>query len=237
MAQDGGSLDPQGEAVEGSPRVARGTGRRADGRGRRAPRAGCPRRRPGRRRARDRPRCRLTPSAPAPPSAGPLPGPRLRRRRPWAAGWARYAPGAPPSPTCARHRRRSPARRRDRCLRPRRAERPSWSFAELEERLTGRLLAYVGGTAVLLGAVLFLSLAFTRGWIDPAGRVAIGLVGAMVLFGLGAWLFETRPQQASWRPSSSASDSASARCRSSARPGCTRSSRSTWASSARSSSG
>ena len=73
---------------------------------------------------------------------------------------------------------------------------PTWSLADLEERLTGRLLAYVGGAAVLLGAVLFLSLAFTRGWIDPAGRVAIGLVAATVVFGLGAWLFDTRPQQA-----------------------------------------
>ena len=72
----------------------------------------------------------------------------------------------------------------------------SWSFAELEERLTGRLLAYVGGAAVLLGAILFLSLAFSRGWIGPEGRVAIGLVAAGIAFGLGVWLFETRPAQA-----------------------------------------
>ena len=118
---------------------------------------------------------------------------------PLPAGWAAYAPGAPRPVTPPRVTPLAPPPARSAPVgAPAPAAvptGPSWSFAELEERLTGRLLAYVGGIAVLLGAVLFLSLAFTRGWIDPAGRVAIGLVGATVVFGLGAWLFETRPGQ------------------------------------------
>ena len=48
------------------------------------------------------------------------------------------------------------------------------SFADLEARLTGRALAWVGGLALVLGAVFFLSLAFSRGWIGPEMRVLIG---------------------------------------------------------------
>src|SRR5687767_2907039 len=50
------------------------------------------------------------------------------------------------------------------------------SLADLEARLTGRALAWVGGLALVLGAIFFLSLAFTRGWIGPEARVIIGLL-------------------------------------------------------------
>jgi uncharacterized membrane protein len=66
------------------------------------------------------------------------------------------------------------------------------SLRDLELRLTGRVLAWVGAAAVILGAVFFLSLAFSRGWIGPEGRVAIGLVGGGVFVGAGAWLFGRR---------------------------------------------
>ena len=49
-------------------------------------------------------------------------------------------------------------------------------LADLEERLTGRALAWVGGIALVLGAIFFLSLAFSRGWIGEEARVAIGLI-------------------------------------------------------------
>jgi len=66
----------------------------------------------------------------------------------------------------------------------------SRSFADLEEQLSSRLLAWVGGVALVVGAMFFLSLAFSRGWIGPELRVLIGLVaGASALLG-GAWLFE-----------------------------------------------
>jgi uncharacterized membrane protein len=152
----------------------------------------------------------VTPPGLAPSPAPVPPGPAFQAPRagppPLPAGWARYAPNAPlaPPPPNLGSEPKPPAIAGPGDVPipdfvppgppPPRA--PSWSFSELEERLTGRLLAYVGGAAVLLGAILFLSLAFTRGWIDPAGRVAIGLVAAGVVFGLGVWLFETRPGQA-----------------------------------------
>ena len=42
---------------------------------------------------------------------------------------------------------------------------PSWIavIADLEEKLTGRALAVVGGVALVAGAIFFLSLAFSRG--------------------------------------------------------------------------
>src|ERR1035437_9253419 len=48
------------------------------------------------------------------------------------------------------------------------------SLRDLESRLTGRLLAWLGAAAVVLGSVFFLSLAFSPGWIGPEGRVAMG---------------------------------------------------------------
>lgn len=201
MAQDGGSLDPTEKAVEArlaslEARVAELTAEVVALRVRDVPAIA-----PGAAVERptampSQPVASVPPPMPWPtPQAGPPPMPWPTPKAeppPLPAGWAAYAPGAQrPAPAP----RQAPVAGSTPDWVPPPASRPSWSFAELEERLTGRLLAYVGGTAVLLGAVLFLSLAFTRGWIDPAGRVAIGLVGAMVLFGLGVWLFETRPHQ------------------------------------------
>ena len=201
MAEDEGSLDPQG-GVEGrldalESRVADLTAEIA---ALRAAAAAPPAQGPAACRP---PRCpgRRPPSRPVPRSRRRPPG-----RRPSPRDGRAIAPGAPP----ARHRltlvpapRPPPSRVPDDVpipdfvpAGPPPPRAPSWSFSELEERLTGRLLAYVGGAAVLLGAILFLSLAFSRGWIGPEGRVAIGLVAAGVAFGLGVWLFETRPAQA-----------------------------------------
>jgi hypothetical protein len=48
----------------------------------------------------------------------------------------------------------------------------------------------VGGIALVLGAMFFLSLAFSRGWIGPEARVLIGLAAGTASFVAGAWLFE-----------------------------------------------
>ena len=61
--------------------------------------------------------------------------------------------------------------------------------ADIEAWLSGRLLAVVGGVALLIGAVFFLSLAFSRGWISEPIRVVIGLAASGVLLGLAVWLF------------------------------------------------
>jgi uncharacterized membrane protein len=64
-----------------------------------------------------------------------------------------------------------------------------WSRAALEAWLEGRLLAVVGGIALLLGAIFFLSLAFSRGWITEEMRVLIGLVAGVGLLVLGELAF------------------------------------------------
>ena len=67
---------------------------------------------------------------------------------------------------------------------------PSFSFRELEARLTGRALAWAGGAALIVGVVFLLSLAFSRGWITPEMRVALGLIGGSIALGIAAWCFE-----------------------------------------------
>jgi uncharacterized membrane protein len=65
---------------------------------------------------------------------------------------------------------------------------PHFGLASLEERVAGRALALVGGAALILGAVFFLSLAFSRGWIGPDMQVALGLAGGSVAVLLGGFL-------------------------------------------------
>ena len=70
------------------------------------------------------------------------------------------------------------------------APRFSFSLADLEARLTGRALAWVGGLALVLGAIFFLSLAFSRGWIGNEARVIIGLAAGALSLGIGAMFME-----------------------------------------------
>jgi uncharacterized membrane protein len=65
----------------------------------------------------------------------------------------------------------------------------SWSRAALEEWLEGRILAIVGGIALLLGAAFFLSLAFSNGWISEQLRVGTGLAVGAGLLVLGELAF------------------------------------------------
>ena len=66
--------------------------------------------------------------------------------------------------------------------------RPSFDLALIEERLAGRVLAFTGGAALILGAVFFLSLAFSRGWIGPPLQVALGLSAGSIGLLLGGAL-------------------------------------------------
>ncbi|WP_425565873.1 DUF2339 domain-containing protein [Pseudonocardia ailaonensis] len=55
----------------------------------------------------------------------------------------------------------------------------------MQSRLTGPgLLAAIGGAVTLLGVVLLLALAASRGWFSPTGRVVAGGVLGVVLVGL-----------------------------------------------------
>jgi uncharacterized membrane protein len=63
---------------------------------------------------------------------------------------------------------------------------------DLEELLGGRLLALVGGLAVILGLAFLVALAVERGWLDEAARTTLAFVGSAALLLVGAWLHERR---------------------------------------------
>jgi uncharacterized membrane protein len=70
-----------------------------------------------------------------------------------------------------------------------RRERPE---IDLEELLGGRLLALVGGLAVVLGLAFLVALAVERGWLDEIARTALAFGGSAALLLLGVWLHERR---------------------------------------------
>jgi uncharacterized membrane protein len=72
---------------------------------------------------------------------------------------------------------------------PQRLARPP---LDLEELLGGRLLALVGGVAVLLGLAFFVALAADRGWIGETARVLLAFSGSAALVAAGVWLFEAK---------------------------------------------
>jgi uncharacterized membrane protein len=61
---------------------------------------------------------------------------------------------------------------------------------DLEELLGGRLLAWIGGIAVVLGAVFFVTMAIHRGWIGEGMRVLLAFLGSTALLAVGVWLHE-----------------------------------------------
>jgi len=62
----------------------------------------------------------------------------------------------------------------------------------VSDLIGGRVLAWLGGAAVLLGLVLFLALAFSHGWIGQEARVAIAGLVSLALMTCGAWLHDHR---------------------------------------------
>ena len=119
------------------------------------------------------------------PSQRPAPQPR-----PQAPAPARPAPRPPapaPRPTIAL--RPAPAPK------PAPAPRPAWTGmdrVELENLVGGRVLAWVGGVAVLLGIVFLFALAVSNGWIGETARVLLAAAGSAGLLGLGVWLHESK---------------------------------------------
>jgi len=63
---------------------------------------------------------------------------------------------------------------------------------DLEQVLGGRVLAWVGGIAVVLAAVFFLVMAVHNGWIDETTRVVLAFLGASALVAAGVWLYERK---------------------------------------------
>jgi uncharacterized membrane protein len=118
---------------------------------------------------------------------------RIDRRLEHLERWARLrgatlrqegAPQPPPAPGQPTASAAPPARPRGRAL----------EGIDLEDLLGGRVLAWVGGSAVLLGVVFFLVMAVSRGWIDEPTRVALAFLGSTVLVAAGLVLYERQGQ-------------------------------------------
>lgn len=126
------------------------------------------------------------PPLPAPPArtaaAAPLPPPQV--------GTAAPALPLPPSPPPARSAAAAP---------PPPAS-PWPGVQALEDLLGGRVLAWAGGSAVVLAILFLLALAVQRGWFGPAARLLVAATVSAGLVGLGTWLQERRDrtQAALW---------------------------------------
>jgi uncharacterized membrane protein len=64
--------------------------------------------------------------------------------------------------------------------------------APLGDLIGGRVLAWAGGVATLLGIALFLALAISHGWIGEEARVLLSGSVSLALLGAGAWLHARR---------------------------------------------
>src|SRR4051794_33310405 len=62
----------------------------------------------------------------------------------------------------------------------------------LEDLVGGRVLAWAGGVAVLVGIVLLFAIAVSHGWIGEGARTLMAGAGALGLGALGVWLQERR---------------------------------------------
>jgi len=69
---------------------------------------------------------------------------------------------------------------------------PWLSQRNFEELLGGRVLAWVGGIAILLGIVFLLGIAIDHGWIDEPMRTLLSFLGSTSLLLTGVWLYERK---------------------------------------------
>lgn len=63
---------------------------------------------------------------------------------------------------------------------------------DLEELLGGRVLAWIGGVAVVAGIAFLLAIAVSRGWIGQGARTLLAGTFSLGLVGAGTWLYERR---------------------------------------------
>ena len=87
--------------------------------------------------------------------------------------------------------RRSLSRPEPVAPKPEKPQKPERSFEDL---LGGRILAWLGGLAIVVGVILFLVIAVDRGWIGVEARVALAFAGSTVLLAVGLFLYERRGQ-------------------------------------------
>lgn len=69
---------------------------------------------------------------------------------------------------------------------------PAAPGLSLEDLLGGRVLAWAGGLAVLVGIVLLLTIAVSQGWIGEGARTFAAGAISVALMGTGVWLQERR---------------------------------------------
>ncbi|HMJ34385.1 MAG TPA: DUF2339 domain-containing protein [Baekduia sp.] len=111
--------------------------------------------------------------------------------------WAASAPAGPVPAHAAATERPTPAPAPERPVpapatatalpRPRSA---ALTGASLEDLLGGRVLAWVGGAALLLGVAFFLAIAVSRGWLGEDARCVLAAAGALGLLAFGVRLRE-----------------------------------------------
>jgi uncharacterized membrane protein len=71
------------------------------------------------------------------------------------------------------------------------APRPAATSAlDFEQLFGGRVLAWIGGLAILFAAVLFVGMAISRGWVDEEARTLVAALGSLGLLLGGVWLHE-----------------------------------------------
>jgi uncharacterized membrane protein len=97
------------------------------------------------------------------------------------AGVVQPASRGAASPAPPRDPRRAPIDRSS-------ARRQPAAGPSLGDLVGGRVLAWIGGVATLLGIVLFLSLAISHGWIGEEARVALAGLASATLMAAGVWL-------------------------------------------------
>jgi uncharacterized membrane protein len=70
---------------------------------------------------------------------------------------------------------------------------PPSAFSQIEfERLFGRVIAWIGSLAVLLGTVFFMRMAVDQGWLTEEIRTVMAALGSFSLLILGVWLHERK---------------------------------------------
>ena len=70
--------------------------------------------------------------------------------------------------------------------------RPPRTAVDLEAVFGGRVLAWIGGVAILFAAVLFLGMAVSRGWLDEETRTIVAAAISLLALVGGVWLHELR---------------------------------------------
>ncbi len=63
---------------------------------------------------------------------------------------------------------------------------------DIEQLLGGRLLALVGGVAVVVGIAFFIALAVDHDWVGETERLLLAGAASIAFFGVGVWLYERK---------------------------------------------